>query len=355
MSDVRLNVGGKIFSGWESVAVARSMETVSGAFQLEVSDVNPWPIAPGDECTVTVAGEVVVTGYIDKVEVSISGSPTHTFNVSGRDKTADLVDCSAIGVSEFKQQDVLQIAQKLAQPFGVKVSSQGSVGAKFPKFSVQPGDTAWATIERACRARGLLALADGKGGLILTEPSKTRGGTAIAEGQNVLEATGTFDNSDRFSKYLVKAQSAGTDEFNGEAAATVKAEATDEGVKRYRPLLTVAESSSTVEAAKKRAGWEATVRAARAGKLSVKVQGWNKGTGGLWAINELVAVSMPSMRISGDMLVAGVQFEISLTGGTVTTLELVRPDAYAVEPDDSGGGGKIKAKTPYNDLWGDTE
>jgi prophage tail gpP-like protein len=110
--------------------------------------------------------------------------------------------------------------------------------------------------------------------------------------------------------------------------------------------------ASTTEAAKKRAGWEATVRAARAGKLSVKVQGWSNGTsGGVWAINELVAVKIPSMRVNGDMLVSGVQFDVSLNGGTVTTLELVRPDAYKVEPDEGGGGGKVKAKTPYTDLW----
>lgn len=346
MPDISLLIKGSAYTGWQGVSVNKSIESPAGAFSVQVSDVDPWPIAPGDECTVKLDGEQVIKGYVDKVDVDI-GPDTHTYTVSGRDKTADLVDCSVDSkTSEFSQQNLRQIAELIAKPFGVAVTVDGDLGSPFPRFAIQPGDTAWATIERAARMRGVLLLSDGKGGILLTKPKKQRTEVTLKQGENILNASVSFDDSERFSKYIVRGQSPGTvaNIFAepGEASAKQVAKSTaqvgatfaDEGVKRNRPMLVVAETNVDASATKQRAKWEATVRAARALQLSVQVQGWMKKEGaGLWKVNELVPCEIPLLRIKDDLLISEVTFNCTIEEGTTTTLVLTRPDAYAVEPE----------------------
>ena len=48
-------------------------------------------------------------------------SGSFSLSVSGRDKTADLIDCSATGNSEFNNKTLTAIAQELCAPFGIAV------------------------------------------------------------------------------------------------------------------------------------------------------------------------------------------------------------------------------------------
>lgn len=345
MPDISVLVKGNVYTGWKGLACTRSIESPAGSFSVQVSDVDPWPIAPGDECTVKLDGEQVIKGYVDKVDVDIAPD-SHTYTVSGRDKSADMVDCSVDSkTSELKGQTIKQIAETIAKPFGVSVSADGDIGAALPRFSIQPGDTAWATVERAARMRGVLVLSDSNGGIVLTKPKKQKVDVTLKQGENILSASVSFDDSERYSKYIVRGQSPGTvanifaepgessAKQVAQATAQVGAKFSDDGVKRNRPMIVVAESNVDALTSKQRAKWEATVRAARALQLSVKVHGWKKGNGGLWKVNELVPCDIPLLRIKDDLLVSEVSFNCSIDDGTTTTLTLTRPDAYAVEPE----------------------
>jgi prophage tail gpP-like protein len=82
---------------------------------------------------------------------------------------------------------------------------------------------------------------------------------------------------------------------------------------------------------KKRAQWEATVRAARAVSVQVTVQGWRQGNGELWPVNALVNVDLPWLRLSGDMLISELTHTLD-ESGTRTQLTLRRPDAFIPQP-----------------------
>lgn len=294
MADVALRVNGVEYAGWKSARVMRGIESAAGSFDLSVSD--RWagsgvrPIREGDECSVAVAGEVVLTGYVDQREVSLSASE-HAVSVSGRDRAGELVDCSAVLSSwEFVRTPVLDVARRVAAPHGVKVT----LAADTPpppvpdKVSVDPGDSAWEVIERACRTAGLLAVSDGRGGLVLMRPGSTRAHTAIIEGENLLTGSTRYDTSGRYRKVIVRGQSGGTDALSGEQAAAVQASAEDANVPRAsRVLLVRPEGAVTTGVAKRRAQWETAVRAARALSVTVSVQGWTQGDGKLWPVNAL--------------------------------------------------------------------
>ena len=101
----------------------------------------------------------------------------------------------------------------------------------------------------------------------------------------------------------------------------------DRGIKRYRPVLILAENSVDNDGAQKRAEFESTFRAAKASIISTVVQGWKQKDGSLWAPNQTVHIDARSIGVKSDMLINRVRFEQSESGRRVE-LELIRPDAF---------------------------
>jgi prophage tail gpP-like protein len=338
VADIALLVNGKKFEGWQDARVTRGIESIAGGFELSVSDrwrsgIAPWPILPEDECTLLLGGSIVVTGYIDSRRAAYSAT-SHDLSVSGRDKTGALVDCSAVLKTwEYVGISVLDIAKRLAGPFSIPVSLNAAGSVPVPtKVSVDPGDTPFDAIERACRLAGLLPVADGKGGLVLMRPGNKRAMTELVEGENIISASGTFDASSRYRRYVVLGQHGGSDELFGPAASAVTASAQDSGVRRANRVMIVRpEGNVSTAQAQRRAEWEATVRAARADAVTVTVQGWTQADGSLWPINALARLRSPRLGVDGDLLISQTVFAAG-AGGTTTELTLRRPDAFKPEP-----------------------
>lgn len=366
MADIALKVNGKAYAGWKSVRVTRGIEAVCGSFDLAVTDrwadqATPWPIVEEDECVLTVGGVPIITGYVDKRSLSY-GPEDHTLRVSGRDRTGMLVDCSAVLKSwEFHNLPVHVLAQRLADPFGIPVTTapglvasvsiatgkstgavsssggtgkRGGLGVPKPpaKFTVDPGESAFEVLDRACRMAGVLPVSDGAGGLLITRTGATRAATALVEGQNILSASADYDAAARYAKYVVSAQHQGTDQWFGASAAGVKGTASDATVRRTARVLYIRpEAGMTREAANVRAAWEAKVRAARCDTVSVTVQGWTQGDGTLWPVNALVQLRSPLLGMNTEMLITQVTYALD-EGGEIATLNLKRPDAFLPEP-----------------------
>lgn len=337
MASITLQVGHEAYEGWTSVSVQRRLDALSGAFQFSVSDrwserMAGWPIVPGSRASVSVAGKTVITGYVDRLSSSFSAS-SRTIEIAGRDRAGDLVDCSVDGKNEYKNVSIYVLAQLLCSPFGIPVTMLASPGALFPVWTIQQGETVYETLERAGRQRGFLFLSDGRGGIMITTVGILPAVTGLEEGANILEGSVDFDDKDRFKAYTVLGQGAGDDSHNGALALQVKGTASDEGVGRYRPKVIIAEGQVTQMVAKRRAEWEATVRAARAATVRVTVQGWSQRPGGpLWDVNLVVPVKSRRLGLDGAMLIVGVTYTHSLDGGEVTALELARPDAFKPKP-----------------------
>jgi prophage tail gpP-like protein len=345
MPKVALRVNGKEYDGWKSARVTRGIETVSGSFELEVSDRwkdqdQPWSIFEEDECTVLIDGVPVITGYVDRRSLSL-GPEEHTLRVEGRDKTGDLVDCSAMLQQwEFKNINVLTLAKKVAEPYGINVSVQaGVIPRPVKKLSIDPGDSSFEVIEKACRLAALLPVSDGAGGLLLTRAGLSRTSTALVQGENILQASAEFDATGKHRTYAVLGQHQGSEDFFGPSTTELKGFAEDLTVRRAaRTLLIRPEGNVTAEQAKTRAQWEATVRRARGDTASITVQGWTQASGTLWPVNALVSVRAPFLGIDGDALIVQATYSIG-EGGTTTTLSLKPPDSFKPESSYETGTG----------------
>ena len=347
MPEVILTAGGVRYGGWTEIEVRRGMEQIAGTFQLSVTErwagqKEMWPIRQGEACTLTAEGVTLINGYVDEV-LPFFDDKTHGVTVVGRDKTGDLVDCSAIAkTGEWQGRNLLQIAADIAAPFKIKVSAEVPVGAVFPSFALQNGETAFEALERAARMRGLLLMSDAGGDLVITRAGQQRVSTPLIQGENILSGRATFSLRDRYSVYSCTGQAPGSDFSTAEQNAQVESKpATDAAVKRYRPLIVLAEGASDTKGLTYRAVWEAAVRMGRSARPAFTVQGWQHAAG-LWLPNRRVSVVCPYLYLDQQLLIVAVIYRLN-DQGTIAELELCRPEAFALQP--------VPQSLATEDIW----
>lgn len=332
MNRVELKIAGQSYTGWQKVSVVRSLEALSARFDITLTDQSPFQIPRGTAVTLLLYGEIMITGFVDTLEVGV-GPSEHTMRITGRDKTGDLVDCAALVDSqEMLNVTLREIIEEVIEPFGIKATFEVEPATIFKKFSFQE-ETAYEAIERACRLRGVFASTDAAGQLIIHEYGKIRAGDGLTLGDNVISATSTFNEVDRFSQYRVYGQQPGTGGVSAEAATQPQGFATDLGITRYRPKIVLAEGAVDDQVAQDRSEWEAAVRAARSSSVKVLTAGWQDKNGELWKINRITPCDLPEPRIEDDMLIKEVAFTLDDQNGEKAELTLVRPDAYESQPD----------------------
>lgn len=375
MSDVKLTVNGRLYEGWKEIEVDRGIDTLAGAFTLPVSErwngqTEPWPILPEDECSLSLAGTTMVTGWIDELKLA-KASGKHDLSIAGRDKAGALVDNSVeIDAGEFINIPILELCNKVAKPFGITIalqdgisdgaislssstskgqvrgggsptpgtagkSSSMRIGTPTAKATIQDGDSPFDVIARACKLAGLIPVSDGLGGVLLTRAGGARTSTALVEGENILEWEYSHNVTGAFRRYVVLGQAQGDEETFGAQAASIKGTAQDPNVRRADRVLRVRAEGSislTPQFAKQRAGWQAATAAARTKGLSVTVQGWQQGNGAVWPANAVVPVTIPSANIKSDWLIVHTKFTLNEQSGTRTVFTLVPSDALTPEP-----------------------
>lgn len=334
MPEVTLTVNGTDYGGWKSMRLARGIEQAAGSFELGVSEL--WPgqrivreIAPLDKCTVSIDGAVVITGYVDIVSIDYD-ERDHKVTVEGRDATADLVDSSAIHkTGKWYLQKMERIAADLLAPFGIGLVTEVDTGNVID-WKIEEGDSVFECLERLARAKAVLLTSDGKGALVITRAGKGgRVSEQLVRGQNIKAAGLKLGFRERFSRYIVKGFGNDGDALFADAAR-MKAEASDAMIDRYRPLIVIAENAVDAAALKRRALWEANVRAGKSAHLALRVQGWTHG-GGLWQPNTIVHVRDEWTRTDADLLVKQVLFTLD-EGGSITELQLAPPQAFDLIP-----------------------
>jgi prophage tail gpP-like protein len=336
MDYLGVQLGTFVSARWTSVRVTRSLEQAAASFECLLSEQAPGRdvpelFVPGDPCTITLGLDVVISGFIDTYAPSFA-SDAHSVQISGRSRTADFVDASAVVPGgQLKNLTVLQIAQQLAKPFGIPVTATVDVGKPIPVVQVQQGETCHALLERLCRMQGLLVSDGPGGGLQLTRAGSQRSTTALVQGENIWTGRAELTVINRFSEYTVKGQRPGTDDGAAKDAAQVKGSANDSGVSRHRPLILTAESIVDPDGAQRRAAWEARRRMGQAVSAEIGVTGWRQDNGSLWQVNQLVPVYSPWLGLDQDLLVSQVEFSAGAREGTTTTLTLVQPDAFLPE------------------------
>lgn len=344
---VTLSVNGLDYRGWKKVSISAGIERQARDFRLGVTwswpgQVQEIPVRQGDRCEVRIGADLVLTGWVFSTPISYDAHSVER-SVAGRSLTADLVDCSAVNKpGQWRGQSVQKIVQALAEPYEVRVLSEVAETTKLADHQIEPGETAFESIDRLLTLSRLLSTDDARGRVVIIKPgSAGRAVDRLELGQNLLTGSAELDFSGVFSEYRVTGQRSGTDTDYGAAASEVKAGVTDPRATRRRVLLIHESGQMTPELAQARANWERGSRMGKALTLRYKIQGWRQSTGALWVPNMIVRVVDPLIGIDRDMLISEIEYVLD-DAGTVANIVVGPPDGFDPEPKDPHKSRKLK-------------
>lgn len=327
--------GKTAFHGWKNVTINKNLDDLVNTFSLGVSskfskENGRWPIQKGMTVKINIDEETVIKGHIETIDASTSPQQS-SLDFGGRSKAGDLVDCTVEPPYEYKDIEFEALVKELLKGYGIDVFLS-VIPKKIDKFGTKPGETVFTALDRLARKQGFLWVSTAEGNIRLTRASRARAFSEIEEGVNMKSGKLHIDETMRHSFYKVIGQSNATDEYNSKNASQPSGSAEDKGIKRFRPLTLIGEGTFDVEKATTRAQWEASVRAAKAYTVSVRVVGWRQANGILWGVNQLVRVRSKRLGVDSELLAASITHIDNDTTGPVTDLNLIRPDAYTPSP-----------------------
>ena len=330
--------------GWSSVSVGLSMSTLCNGFSLSqfVADDFDSPVLfPGDAVRIEDDGELLLDGFVD--EMSSSFSPgNHSINITGREKTCDLVDCSLKDFGKsWKKRTVTQIVDDVCESFGLLFSANGvNPAGVIQKFCPDPGCTGADVISDVCRQKDVVCCSDGLGCVkFVNDATFEPAEDFLRQGVNILSADVSFNNSERFSDYVVLCSS--------DPKVKRRGESKDGEINRTRCLVMVDEGYGNIESAEQRASFESLSRSAKSTTLNVTLAGWKMNNGKLWKPGFLVDCLIPAFfgQFVQTLLLNSVEL-IYDSSGTFAHLELVRKDYYTQPP----AKAKKKKASPWDGI-----
>jgi len=371
MSDaVELAVDGTIYGGWQEFAFTRRIDDCAALLSLKVTE--KWagvdarrPIRPGSAYSLSLGGAEKAAGYIDAIAPDYD-TDNHSINIETRCAMADIVDCAAAvdGPHEFRNLTLTALAQKLCQPYCLTVRAECDTGAPFARFAIQPGETAWAAIERAARQRAVLAFGDGRRELVITRAGLSGSASgSIRLGENAKSASGRFSQAERYSLIVVRSQQESADDLDSESELHPEGRAQDEAISRYRPTVIVGEEPAAGQTLAERAAWHKAVARGRGASVGYVMQGWRDDGGTFWMPNTTVHVRDDYMNIDRELLIVAVTHRLTENSGRETELEVAPREAFDLVAEgeeksggessggDSADGGKADVYD-QNTVWG---
>lgn len=347
-----LLTGGNQITGWTSVSVSASIEQVPRSFQIALSGASSQDyrveVDTGQPVQVLLGTSPVITGYVDDISSAIS-SRNHVKTISGSSKVQDLIQSQLAlqgSSSQIQGKTLQQIAEQFAGTHGISVRMDPSDDKVIPTFRVSIGQTGFDVIEQVARYRQYLVYDDAEGNLVLTRTSTQRQAGTLEEGAvRILDASYRKNVSQRFNTYHVYWDPNQVWLQEVQPGIALRGSATDGDIRASRQFNIISNQMiDGQEMAQARAEWERNRRVGRSYTLTVRLTGWRDSGGELWAPNKLLSVKFPSLGLAQtDMLISRVQFNLSPASGTTTSLELMPPSAFSMEPASAPGQGSTVA------------
>jgi prophage tail gpP-like protein len=342
---IRVEVGGETFTSWESVKIRAAFDEACRSFSLKAAnELGPAEthatFALGVELKIFANGDLLLDGYVDRRCPKLSEDETG-ITISGRSKSCDLVDCSAVhDGGDFDNMTPLEIGNAIAAGIAARFESD-QVLEPVETYHLAQGKTIFTVVEELCRDQNKTLTGTAAGNVLITKAGTSRHAGGLYEGGNIIEAEADHNASNRHSKYIVRGQVA---TGHGAEALEIEATAADARVRRFRPLIIVQKESTSKKRAKGRAATRRDRAAGNALGSDVTVQGFRDENGAVFEPGRLIWTESETLGIAQDMLIERVEFSQGSKAGSLTELGLVDPRAY------DGDKGKGNQSSDDNDL-----
>jgi prophage tail gpP-like protein len=323
-----------------TISAEEAVRSGDGDFVITGSGV---PVAKGQKTRVLASGDLILTGYVRDVRTGYDAD-SRSLSCSLVSRSVDFVECSADHESgEILKKDIAAIAKELDST-GVGIETDDTTLEIEPRHKLRLGESAFASIERRARGRGLLIHDTPQGRIkIASKPAGQHAGT-LKRGVNILPgASAVFTEKGRFSDVKVRGQSTdGSEKQSLRAQAVAK----DGAIDRKRVLIVPHEGEATNTRLRKRAAWQARRAAGNGTTATIPVTGWRDEAGMIWTPNYTIYVDDDWLGLDGLMIIKSVTLEQGEM--TTATLSLADPRALGGE-NPRGKSGKSYAAPAIND------
>jgi prophage tail gpP-like protein len=349
--DLALIVGGRRLEKFLSYRVEADLYCADSLFGLEMSPLDAAAVDPGQTCQLSVNGQLVLTGIIDRV-VDGDDKRGSRLTVEGRSLMGLLVDAYVEEFPDLVSISLRELAEGLlatvpfinrravryqdglagATALATREQAGGSLfnlGEEKKNTHVTPGQTVFEVLRMAAASRGAIFYGLPDGTFVFGRP-KAAGRPAFAivhrrdgRGNTCLRSQRVRDISRRWSKITVLGQQPDDDLFASPEEINVQATLTDDAMPFYKPYVVVAEDSDPVSPAEQ-ARLLLEMQRREGFQLVYSVRGHSQG-GRNWAVNELCRVQDVRRGIDGVYLIYSRACELSKEDGRFTEVRLGLP------------------------------
>lgn len=369
INKLSVEIKGSLFTSWSSVSVTRTIDSICGTFDIncffdytkvkkgmpfKISDTVKLEMIAIDPSTNRETKHPVMLGYIENVDINC-GNGGMTVNISGRDVTADLVDCNFVqedSTLSWKGLTPYDLTMKLVDGlnhmkylFDKQHTIQVAVATT--KALQQPSDieagSAIVTIEKdeviadkileIAKNNGYMVITNEMGFLVLQSKSdgrmreKLQLSVGKPQNNNVLAVSHNLDYTQRYSTLVLTGhkENKKSEIADKGASSAIELIRHDPYVGRYRPLVV---TSTTNKELDDEMLMRFNLNTASVSTISIKTQGCVNTENELWRVNNLVGVDLKDVSLPvGDMLIKKITFSIGAEG-SYTDMELIHEDAY---------------------------
>ena len=340
-----LTVNGRDYKDWESVSVKHAKRdhppylcrfTCSEGLPI-ANNFAKLQIKPGDDCTVTLGGQLAFTGKVMTRQVYYDAHRHHIEIQAGT--FAELSTSSVISQTmEWKDKTFQQIGDDVLGKFGYKMLFEGGSppSDKFPRVSATHGETVQDFLDSLGRSvktdsGSAIAFTSNPQGQYVVIVGPGTGMDSVREGVDIIIGREIIYNPSSANPSPSIAQAPSNDKQWGAKnySAPFAKEAMEALGKTFIPGVIVSEiPTADKNVLSNRSATENKWLGEDQITVTVTVWGWNKPSGGLWQRDQKVAVYSPMLMMNGDELEAkSVVFTQDNNTGTRTTLELCNANA----------------------------
>jgi prophage tail gpP-like protein len=345
---MKIIVNNKRYRGWSTASVSNRLDALSDTFSFNAVKKPgiPLPFKGGEDCQVEVDGEIVLTGFIEVVDVD-GDSTSHNIELTGRDRTGDILDSKLSKGIEVTTSTTLKIIIEKAL---INIGSSIEVIEEFTPTpfkkvddleSGEDGETVWNFIESLARKKQVLLSSNSLGNLVITRSSGNEIDASIRHRvgdinglNNVKSYSYSYDSTGRYNVYRISTQQnpntiINAGDIKNEELVHQSVSILDNEIRKGRQLALVAENTGS--SLRDRAIWEQNIRNARGNVYSATVQGYRNQTGAIWKTNTIVRVHSDYAGIDSRMLINAVEFVLDIEGGRSTVLSFINKNSYTLE------------------------
>lgn len=332
---IRLSIGGLAHEEWDGWSIESDLLTAADGFELELytKDATRLPsvLAEGAPCSLTLGKDRVLTGQIDEFEHDISRQGI-SMRITGRDRAAPLVDCSAPFVS-MREATLAQILDQVVKPLGItQIEIRAAQAKTRRRVQVEPGQSAWEALLQVAEANGLWPWVEPDGRLVIGGPDYNAApvGTLIMRedgvGNNVQRLSVRRSIANRYSQITVLGQHGQYDNDGLDTKRShLRSVIQDETLARrgiFRPKVIIDSSSENQDMATTRARKLLADSRLEGFEIRAVVMGHRADNGQVWSPGQRVFVRSEPHGLDATYFLMARTLRLTRSDGPITELRL---------------------------------